>query len=207
MERGIDMNREPFVAGEIYHVFNRGVDKRKIFQDAEDYQRFLNTVLSIKQDGTTRNFHLRPIGIELYAYCLNPNHFHFVIRSQTEKALSLFMQQLCTSYAMYFNLKNLRSGRLFEGHFKAKHVSKDAYLLWIMSYVTFNAQIHGISDAVEKYRWCSYRELFGLTPRRLLTDIKPLIDIASQNEFYKKLCFEHAKMMSETKIMKKWIFE
>lgn len=201
------MNRIPFIPGGIYHVYNRGVDKRKIFQDESNYRRFLKTFVAIKQHGTARNIHIKPIEIDLYAYCLNPNHFHFIIQPKTEDALSSFMGQLCTSYAMYFNLKNDRKGRLFESRFKAKLVTGDAYFLWLMSYVTFNAQIHGIVDAAEKYPWCSYRELFGLTPRHLISDATSIIGLKNQNDFYRKICLEHARMMSETKTMKKWLLE
>lgn len=196
-----------FAPGEIYHIFNRGVDKRIIFQEYADYKRFMTTVSSLCTMGTAQPSQGKPIGIEIFAYCLNPNHFHFIVRSNSKKSITMFMHQLGTSYSKYFNIKNERKGRLFEGSFKAKRVSSDAYFFWLMSYVTFNAQVHGIVKKAAHYRWCNFNELFGFTPRRITTDVKNLLGFDRRDDSYMKICLENANMMSETKSMKKFLLE
>ena len=126
------MRKVLLVNDEYYHVFGRGVDKRQIFMDARDYARFLQ---SMEEFNT-----VEPIGsifensfrkresqlgdgvsklVEFICYCLNPNHYHFLMRQVADKGIEKFMHRLCLGYARYFNIKCQRSGSLFQGPFKA----------------------------------------------------------------------------------------
>lgn len=146
--------RDPIVIGEWYHCFNRGVDKRLIFSSDADYQRFLTLLYicngtvhirlsdqydtsleSILKDNTLNRG--EPL-IELGVYTLMPNHFHLVCKQIHEKGVALFMQKVCTGYTMYFNKKQQRTGSLFSGTFKSKHVSDDRYFKKVVSYVLLN---------------------------------------------------------------------
>lgn len=147
------MNRKvSFVQGEYYHVYNRGVEKRVIFQDVVDYKRF---ILLLKILNTTNNIVVRDlfksktyeeilsekIGdsiVAIGAYCLMPNHFHILITPLIDKGIEKYMQKLQTAYAMYFNNKNERSGSLFQGVFKSQHLNTDEYLRYIYSYIHLN---------------------------------------------------------------------
>lgn len=144
------MNRKfSFSVGEFYHIYNRGTDKRKIFIDNSDKERFLKLLFV---SNATNPFVFRDFNIgETYvdfsrgtqmvaigAYCLMPNHFHLLIKETTDNGISKFMQKLSTGYSMYFNKKHDRTGGLFQGTFKASHVDDDRYLKYLFSYIHLN---------------------------------------------------------------------
>ena len=104
-----------FCAGEIYHIYNRGVGKMDIFRDASDYRLFLDRlkenlfpelVDKSKLSRLQRKRKMLPSNsFELISYCLMPNHFHILITERIEGGISTFMQKLSTAYAMYYNKK------------------------------------------------------------------------------------------------------
>lgn len=164
------MNREPLVFGGYYHVYNRGVDKRDVFLEDSDFKKFLNAIICIKKRGSAGRTKSQPERVPIVAYCLNPNHFHFVLGHSVKGDISKFMHKLCTSYTKYFNSKYERSGALFEGTFKSSRIDSDAYLCWVTTYVNANAQLHGIVENARNYRWCSYSEYFDHPDRNLCDD-------------------------------------
>lgn len=150
--------RQPLENDEIYHIYNRGVEKRDIFSDPYDVARFLESM---------REFNTRdPIGslyqnsfkrrngqlsgetakleklVEIIAYCLNPNHFHLILRQVSDRGVSEFMKRVSGGYTWYFNYKNDRSGALFQGTFKSKHIPTNTYLLHVSAYVNLNNEVH-----------------------------------------------------------------
>lgn len=143
-----------FAEGEIYHVYNRGVEKRTIFEDESDYQR-MQALLYLCNSKTPvdvgayldRGFTYQSLGsldidkriIDIGAWCLMPNHFHLLLReSHREGGISQFMLKITTAYSMYFNKKNERVGSLMQGPFKAEHVHSDRYLQYLYSYIHLN---------------------------------------------------------------------
>jgi len=142
-----------FSIGEFYHIYNRGTDKRVIFIDDHDYQRFkalLYVCNSIKPVDINSHFQEGRDFLELFdinredtlvdigMYCQMPNHFHLLVRERTEGGITKFMTKLAIAYAMYFNKRINRTGGLFEGRFKAKHIDSDAYLKYIFAYGHLN---------------------------------------------------------------------
>lgn len=134
----------PFAESEYYHVYNRGVEKRIIFLDEEDYRHFLYLMYLCNSE---RSITLRDVGmafergkhiVAIGAYCLMPNHFHILIKQVDEGGISNFMKKLLTAYSMYFNRKYKRTGHLFEGVFKSRHVSSDQYLKYLYAYIHLN---------------------------------------------------------------------
>jgi len=158
-----------FAEGEYYHVYNRGVDKRSIFQDEDDFKRFLKVTQKLLGEGLLGDSHRRPLQVQLFAYCLNPNHFHLLFKLVGVGDLTKFMHSLGTSYTMYFNKKNGRSGRLFANTFKAVHVDSEAQLIWLLTYINFNAEIHGVIARAQDYVWCSCRHYLEIESNPLLT--------------------------------------
>jgi REP element-mobilizing transposase RayT len=150
------MRKISFVEGEYYHIYNRGVDKRDIFQGKEDIKRFIESMREFNQvDGIGSIANIRKSKIEskalfgdplvsIVAYCLNPNHFHFILKQSTDGGISKFMQKLQGGYTYFFNAKNTRSGALFQGTFKSHLVSDENYFNKIIAYVNNNYQIHTI---------------------------------------------------------------
>ncbi len=142
-----------FAPGEIFHCYNRGVDKRTIYEDQQDYIYFLKMLRHFNTSevvGNLRSLQSRAQidpPVTLLAYCLLPNHYHLVLRcNDVENGLSKYMQRIGGGYTMYFNQKYQRSGSLFQGVFKAKIIDSDSYLKHILAYVSYNNIVHDIAD-------------------------------------------------------------
>ncbi len=146
-----------FANGEFYHVFNRGVDKRNIFSNRSQQYFFfnrlqlLNTTDNSKYFNNQRNKHkdqeVNGSGeklVSIVAYSLLPNHYHLLLKQEVDNGISQFMQRLGTSYTMFFNQQEKRSGSLFQGKFKATHLSGEYALPTVSAYVNLNHKHHGI---------------------------------------------------------------
>jgi len=179
-----------FSTDEFYHIYNRGTEKRKIFQDISDYQRFLKLLYLLNNTeavdvrevseglpfGEVFNLPRGDQLIDVGAYCPMPNHFHLLVREKTGKGVSAFMLKLLTGYSMYFNKKYDRTGQLFEGTFKAKHLDDDNYLKYNFAYSHLNPiklidsdwKEKGISDLatakefLANYKYSSYLDYLGV---------------------------------------------
>ena len=151
--------REVPATGELYHVYNRGVDKRSIFQDEHDIQRFLFALYYFNQKDPVGNLrdilynkddflYRRPTSVEklvsILAYSLLENHFHLIVFQRIDGGLSEFMKRMA-GYTKYFNERHRRSGSLFQGKYKHAHVQSDEYLQFLFAYVNFNHTVHGSS--------------------------------------------------------------
>lgn len=126
-----------------YHVYNRGVNKRRIFLDSEDYSVFLNLLKRYlsrrpQKDVKGREYPWLYNGIELQAFCLMPNHFHLLVYQLEETALMTLIKNVCGSYTSYFNKKYNRVGPLFQDRFKASMITADSYLHHISRYIHLN---------------------------------------------------------------------
>ncbi len=164
-----------FVKGGIYHIYNRGVEKRTIFLDQQDYRMFLYYLKSYLTAPDTQKDSPRIISrlgpdfdlyknIKLLCYVLMPNHFHFLIQQESEDAIIEFMQRLSNGYVKYFNEKYERVGSLFQGRYKSIFVSKDEYLLHLSSYIHINPiELKDYSDlkSFENYSFSSYPDYIG----------------------------------------------
>lgn len=155
----MSIRKIPLVKGEYYHVFNRGVDKREIFKTQNDLYYFFKRLIDLNNDGATftlNNKRSKSSGditinpsstnlVSIVAYCLLPNHFHLVLKQESDNGISKFMQKLGTSYTMYFNQKYKRSGSLFQGKFKSKLIEGEFSLPVLSVYVNLNYVHHGIN--------------------------------------------------------------
>ena len=117
-----------FVKGNFYHVYNRGANKQKIFLEADNYLYLLKLLKK-----NTEKYYLAVI-----AYCLMPNHYHFLLRVDGDKDLSLCISSTFNSYVQAINKRYDRVGFLFSERFKAIHVSGDPYLIHLCRYIHRN---------------------------------------------------------------------
>jgi len=143
----------PLTNGEYYHVFNRGVDKRSIFSSKEHLYYFfkslylLNTTDQSSGQSLTRKNLVSDNNVELVsivAYALLPNHFHLLLKQEADDGITKFMQKLGTSYTMFFNKQEKRSGALFQGKFKSNHLSGELALPIVSAYINLNYKHHQI---------------------------------------------------------------
>ena len=150
------LRKAALVAGETYHIYNRGAHKQPVFVDEGDYVRFLLLLYVANHSERVRLSDLLkeypgPSWIQILsdveadkslvdvlAYSLIPNHFHLVLRQKAENGCTVFMKKVATAYAMYFNLKYEHSGVLFQGCFKSSHIENEPYFRYIFSYVHLN---------------------------------------------------------------------
>lgn len=190
-----------FTVGEYYHVFNRGVDKRIIFSTKEQQLfffhrlRLLNTSNCRKYIANQRSrFKTKDIVasgdklVSIVAYNLLPNHFHLILRQEIEDGISRFMHRLSTSYTMYFNQLEERSGSLFQGRFKATHLKGDLALPVLTAYVNLNHKHHAI-DPTKYLVKSSLDEYFNQEHGLLICDpyeIARVIDEVGGLAVYKK---------------------
>ncbi len=172
------MRNISFVNGEFYHIYNRGTDKRNIFSDWNDMDRFFQSMKefnTIEPIGSIyeNSFKSRQLGssaskfgvinntdkklVNFICYCLNPNHYHFILEQTTEKGIEKLLHRIGTGYTKYFNNKNERSGSLFQGKFKAIHVDSNEYLLHLSSYINLNNRVHKLNDQFFKSSMGEYR--------------------------------------------------
>ncbi len=149
------MPRAPRVCfqGAFYHVFNRGVEKRRIFMDDQDRRAFLRLLSEI-----VPMYELR-----LFSYCLMENHFHLFL--QTKKLnLSEAMHDLQGQYAQYLNRRYDRVGYLFQNRYKSPLVNEEQYALALTRYIHRNPLEAGLVKKLEDYQWSSYPSYIGILP-------------------------------------------
>lgn len=132
-----------YVSGGLYHIYNRGVEKRSVFESHQDYMRFINyfeAFLGNRVVLSSSGIPYKKLSseIELVSYCLMPNHIHLQIRQKTERGIVTFMQSLMTGYTMYFNLKYNRVGSLFQGTYKAVLAEDDSQVMETSRYIHRN---------------------------------------------------------------------
>ena len=152
------LRTDPFITGEYYHIYNRGIDKRIIFKLRGDYERFMmllylaNSDTSFRLDdllnnrkGANKTFEEilvlekgKPL-VSIGAWCLMTNHFHLLIKQEIDGGITKFMRKLGTGYSMFFNIKYERKGALLGGPFKSKLIGvDDNYMRQLFGYIHIN---------------------------------------------------------------------
>jgi putative transposase len=149
------LRKDPFVTGEYYHIYNRGIDKRVIFKLKRDYERFMmllylaNSSDSFRLDDLLNKQHKtfdeilvldkgEPF-VSIGAWCLMTNHFHLLVRQEVDGGITKFMKKLGVGYSMFFNIKYQRKGALFGGLFKSKLIGvDDNYMKQLLGYIHLN---------------------------------------------------------------------
>jgi len=185
-----------------YHIYNRGVDKREVFCGEKDYIRFLTSMRefnNIKPIGNLYQASKKPFKgqeafkrlVEIVCYCLNPNHYHFLLRQKTEKGIALFMQKIGNGYTQYFNRRQKRNGSLFQGTFKAVPIKTDGRFLEISLYINGNYEIHGLGKARD-WPWSSCRDYLGLRNGNLCDKDIIMADFSGSKE-YNDLLIDYIK--------------
>lgn len=155
----MSLRKDNLVSGEIYHIYNRGVDKRDIFMDDEDRIRFIHDLFEFNDSNPSPNINNilnykkvkslevglpnikrepRKVLVEILAFCMMDNHFHLIVRQKTENGITEFMRKLGTGYTNYFNQKYERTGALFQGRFKSVCIKNNSHLLYLPIYIHLN---------------------------------------------------------------------
>ena len=176
------MRKQPFTNGEYYHVYNRGTEKRIIFLDDADRNRFIQNIIAANH--STSDEHR----IDIICFCLMPNHYHLIVRQHSDNGISKFMASLGNGYTKYFNTKYERFGRLFESKFKDRHIHADDYLLNLSAYIHNNpmelTEINGDWNKLYEYPWSSLRHYLNQEILGFIHE-KPIMDHFSDENDYR----------------------
>lgn len=216
----------PLVNNEIYHVLNQGIDHRPTFLNKRGYQRAINTfkfyqfasppmklskflILSNeKKERIVQNLAREDKLVELIAFCLMPNHFHFLLRQTAENGISKFMANFQNSFTRYFNTKHERVGPLFLGQFKALRVETDEQLLHASRYIHLNPYSSFVVKTLkelENYQWSSLAEY--LSERDEICDKETILSFFKSKEEHKKFVFDQADYQRGLEKIKHLIIE
>jgi len=205
---------------ELYHVLNRGVDKREVVLADEDRVRFLHdlfvfndqlTVLHPKMLERKEEARTRKLLVHIHAFCLMGNHYHLLVSEAISGGIPLFMKKLNMGYAKYFNDKYQRSGALWQGRYKKILIERDAHFLYIPYYIHLNAldfsmpewregKVKNTEKALEylrNYRWSSHLDYLGEKNFSSLTERKFLAGSIGTKSHYEK---EITHIISDTDI-------
>ncbi len=169
----------PLVTDHYYHILNRGVAYQPTFSVTRDYERLLlclsyyrhreppvrlSRLLQIPKeerakilkglDGAKKSI------VEIVAYCFMPNHFHLLLKQRFDGGISLFMKKITDGYTRYYNTKHKRIGSVFQGAFKAIHVSSEEQLLHLSRYIHLNPLVSTVvrDNEFMTYPWSSLRD-------------------------------------------------
>ncbi len=171
-----------FQKNEYYHIYNRGANSIKIFRSEENYYYLLRLIKK----------YFNNFNISIIAYCLMPNHYHFLLRQDSDLSISQFIQALFNSYTKAFNKMYGRSGTLFEGAFKSIHIYSQEYLTYLCRYIHRNP-IEADTPLVNKlqdWKFSNYPEWLNLR-NGTLVDKKFIKDMFEDNQSYRKFVEEY----------------
>lgn len=151
------MERIKPIDGEIYHIYNRGVEKRKIFMDELDYLRFIHDLFEFNDEQPANlnftyyfNKQSKEVGlpkikrkprrflVDILSFCLMPNHFHLMVRQKGDNGISEFIRKIGGGYTNYFNQKYERVGPLFQGKYKYVHIVNNSHFTHLPNYIHLN---------------------------------------------------------------------
>ena len=156
----------------IYHVIMRGINRQNIFEDGEDYEKFIETLKSYKAVSEYK----------VYAYCLMGNHFHLLLKVGKEE-LEMVIKRIAGSYVYWYNLKYRRCGHLFQDRYKSEVVEDDPYLLTVIRYIHQNPIKAGLCKCISEYKYSSYSEY--ITEDTRLVDVSLALNIIDKDSFIK----------------------
>ena len=178
-----------------YHVVNRGIGRQILFDDEENFGRFLDTLRRCQKKEQ----------FELIAYCLMENHFHLLLHAG--ERLERIMKRISCSYAYYFNEKYEREGHLFQDRYRSEVIKDDSYLLAAVRYIHDNPLKAGICRR-EEYPWSSWHEYAGnpdlVNPETVLSitgGIEGFLELSRGNEALDGLDIAEKNRISDTQAL------
>lgn len=201
----------PFVSGQVYHIYNRGTEKRTIFEDRRDYQRFLKTLTYYQLEGPKPKLShffkyqsFRPNQaqklVEILSYGLMPNHFHLLVKQLKDGGITNMVTHLSLSYTKYYNTRYTRIGPLFQGQFKAVLIESDEQLIHVSRYIHLNPLVSFLVKNIEQFEWSSYREFVMGEPG--LCSTEEILSLFKSSKDYGSFIKDHAGYAQELELIK-----
>ncbi len=183
--------RKHYVSNVYYHIYNRGVDGRKIFtsdKDCKIFLYYLKRYLAPRDDPDQfipSKIRMLQENLKLICYCLMPTHFHLLVYQKVERAITEIMRRVCTGYVSYFNKEHGRRGSLFESNYKAAIIDSELYFLHLSRYINLNPQSLDPKESVFDHSWKSFRdypyssygEYIGRKKAKKWLDTEPILEL------------------------------
>ncbi|MBI1803555.1 MAG: transposase [Ignavibacteriae bacterium] len=185
-----------FTAGQYYHLYNRGCNRELIFKEDTNYRFLLRLIKT----------HVKSFGVSVIAYCLMPNHYHFLLRQEGDRSLNKFMQRVFNSYTKAFNKKYHRSGTLFEERFRAKLIKNHADLIHLCRYIHRNPLDAGIVRSLEDWEYSNYLEWVGKRRGTLVDQDFVRLHFAGPDE-YGQFVLEYSRPKKQTAQLSRYLFD
>ena len=215
------MRKLRFATNEFYHIYNRGNNKRLIFNEFFDLDRFLQSLEYFNTEEPVGGLYLMSFNknisqkgnsklVDYICYCLNPNHFHLIIKQLVDQGVTKIMHRIGTGYTRFFNDKYNSSGSLFQGRFKAKHIDSNEYLLHLSTYINLNTEAHLLRGSASQLSNSSWDEYVGGSKDKKNYNLCNKDIILSQFKNlseYKKFAEESLKTIRDRKEMLKILEE
>lgn len=208
--------------GEIYHIFNRGIERRDIFTRINEYRRALEVIGYYRYSDLPVKFslylklpdnqksdilksleHKNKLEVKLIAFCLMPNHFHLLVRQEKDGGISRFVSNFSNSYCKYFNTKYERVGPLFQGSFKAVRVETDEQLIHLSRYIHLNpvSSCKIKEKDLDDYPWSSMAQYLGKIDRGI-TDSSLVMSNFKNAGSYRKFVHDQVSYAKELEKIK-----
>jgi len=216
----------PLGTDEIYHVFNRGINRQPTFTSRIEYQRAILAIkfyrlssppISLskflvqpkeKQEEILESMKDLAKLVDIICFCLMPNHFHFLLKQRLDGGISKFMGNFQNSYTRYHNTRNEKDGSIFLTQFKAVRISTDEQLLHVSRYIHLNPHtgyiVKSLND-LENYSWSSFKNYLKEKSDFIDTDL--VLGLFKNSEYYKQFVFDQASYQRELKLIKHLIME
>jgi putative transposase len=217
------IRQTPIITGEYYHIYNRGINKQPTFTIERDYVRAKSTLDYYRHAGrrpkfsyflgkseSERNNILKAISYEnqeitIIAYCLMPNHFHLLLKQNTDSGISTYLANFQNSYTKYFNAKHKRTGALFDRQFKAVLIESENQLLHVTRYIHLNPYSSRLVkfNEIQSYPYSSLPEY--LTGHYHLSDPNSVLNITPSR--YRNFVLDHADYQQQLEALKHYTLE
>lgn len=189
------MSRKPeYCANRIYHFHNRGAHRLPLFREPDNY-----TFVLRKMKDCAATFHLGVI-----AYCLLPDHYHFLIRQDGNDPASFLPQRVFNSYSKAYNTSYEHSGTPFQGPHRVAVVTDEAHLLHLCRYIHANPVTHRLVDDPSDWAYSNYREWIGVRPGTLV-DIGFVRDHFPSPELYREFVQDYLADRHEPQALKHYL--
>lgn len=210
----------PLVTNEIYHVYNRGINKQPTFTTRREYQRAilaiefyrvsnppirLSKFLELEKERQKEIIEVIEQAeelVQIICFCLMPNHFHLLVKQKIEDGISKFLGNFQNSYTRYFNTRNGRDGSLFLDQFKAKRIETDEQFIHVSRYIHLNPYTGFIVktfDELVEYPWSSFPNY--LTGNNGFLEPNLVLDIFGSRDQYKQFVFDQADYQRKLKMI------
>jgi len=209
---------EPLITGNTYHLFNKMIDQKRVFQSNSYSQDFYDRLIYYRSINSTRSysdlsklhkdnqeniytqmFKESDYQVRILAYCFMPNHYHLLIQQLKDDGISNYISKTTNSFTRYYNLKNQRRGQVFLKDFKAVLVRSDEQLIHNSRYIHLNPYSSGLvttPDELIKYRWSSFASYLGVRKDKLVQNQQVMSFFSSVKE-YQDFVFDQAEYQKE----------